>query len=105
MEAPENSPQHHPERQRYVAVRGARETALARQEHPNARLTTLELDEYVPLDAPMRGLLVQAAERHNLSARALQSLRRVARTLADLDEADNVNRNHLGEALTLRLEL
>jgi len=105
VDAEDDSPQHHPERLRYVAVRGAREAALARQDHPNARLTTLELDRYVPLDAPMRGILVQAAERRNLSARALQSLRRVARTLADLDDADNVTRTHLAEALTLRLEL
>lgn len=93
------------ERPRYLAVRQARATALGRQGYPNARLTTLDLDAHVPLDVDMKRLLVRATERRNLSARALQSLRRVARTLADLEQTPEVRRNHLAEALTLRLEL
>ena len=78
---------------------------LDRQGKVNARLETRELDRYVPLTGERRELLLQAAERRSLSARALQSLRRVARTLADLDGSESVARKHLAEALTLRLEL
>lgn len=90
---------------RYVSVRSARATALERQGKPNARLDTRDLDAHVPLAPEQRELLVQAAERRSLSARGLQSLRRVARTLADLEGQPAVARKHLAEALTLRLEL
>ncbi|MEQ1894855.1 MAG: hypothetical protein ABL998_20120, partial [Planctomycetota bacterium] len=40
-----------------------------------------------------------------LSARAVQSLRRVARTLADLDGAEAAGEKHLKEALALRAPL
>lgn len=94
-----------PEAPRYRAVRSARTAMLERQGKVNARLETRELDRHVPLTGERRELLLQAAERRSLSARALQSLRRVARTLADLDAAEDVARKHLAEALTLRLEL
>lgn len=93
------------DRARYQAVRNARLLANERQGHTNARLDTRGLDQVVPLRGELRSLLMQAAERRALSARALQSLRRVARTLADLDQSESVTRAHLAEALTLRLEL
>lgn len=93
------------DRERYEGVRRARAQALERQNEVNARLSTSELDRWVPLTGTTRELLLQAAERRSLSARALQSLRRVARTLADLEGSEAVERKHLAEALVLRLEL
>ncbi len=69
---------------------------------PAARLGVAELDRIVPLTQPMKRLLEQASARHELSARAVQSLRRVARTLADLDDAEGVAVEHLARALALR---
>ncbi|NQV99058.1 MAG: YifB family Mg chelatase-like AAA ATPase [Rhodospirillales bacterium] len=53
-------------------------------------------------DAPAKTLLMQAAERFALSARAYHRVIRVARTLADLDAATGIGRIHIAEALSYR---
>ncbi|MDF1798554.1 MAG: YifB family Mg chelatase-like AAA ATPase [Planctomycetota bacterium] len=92
-------------RARIQRIHAARDRSEARQAKRNAKLGTHELDEHAPLSADMRHLLTRAAERYALSARAIQSLRRVARTLADLEGSELPTRAHLAEALHLRLEL
>lgn len=47
-------------------------------------------------------MLVRAADRLALSARAYHRVLRVARTIADLDGIDVVTREHVGEALCFR---
>ncbi|MEO5372698.1 MAG: YifB family Mg chelatase-like AAA ATPase [Alphaproteobacteria bacterium] len=53
-------------------------------------------------DADGRSLLTEAAERMRLSARGYHRVLRVARTLADLDQAERVRRIHIAEALSYR---
>jgi magnesium chelatase family protein len=48
-------------------------------------------------------LLSHAVERLGLSARAFVKVLRVARTIADLEGVEAVNRAHLGEAIQGRL--
>ncbi|MBK7878158.1 MAG: YifB family Mg chelatase-like AAA ATPase [Planctomycetes bacterium] len=84
----------------------ARERARARHGlRANAALGTDELDRCAPLDAAVRAFLEKAARRRGLSARAVQSLRRVARTIADLDGEESVQLEHYARALALRAHL
>ncbi len=54
------------------------------------------------LDVDARAMLVRAADRLALSARAYHRVLRVARTIADLDAVDAVRRDHIAEALRFR---
>jgi magnesium chelatase family protein len=56
-------------------------------------------------DTESRSLLLQAAERFSLSARAYHRVLKVARTLADLASSEKVTRPHIAEALSYRLNL
>ena len=60
------------------------------------------LDEVARPDAAGLALIREAAEAMRLSARGYHRVLRVARTLADLDDANNVARVHLAEALSYR---
>lgn len=50
-----------------------------------------------------RALLQQAAEHFGLTARGYHRVLRVARTIADLDGAEDMTRTHLAEAISYRL--
>jgi magnesium chelatase family protein len=90
-----------------AAVRARVEEARARQRkrspRANARLTPSELDAVAGLDSEGHALLDRAVDRLGLSARAISRIRRVARTIADLEAAPRIRLPHLAEALQYRL--
>ncbi|MDN5849741.1 MAG: YifB family Mg chelatase-like AAA ATPase, partial [Nitrococcus sp.] len=67
-----------------------------------ARLTPSETEAACPLGEPEAGLLHQAMERLNFSARAYHRCLRLARSIADLDGAETIRGNHLAEAIGYR---
>ncbi|WP_170562878.1 YifB family Mg chelatase-like AAA ATPase [Ruegeria atlantica] len=69
----------------------------------NADVEGKLLDEIAAPDAEGKELLLKAAERFGLSARAFHRILRVARTIADLDGAPDVRRPHIAEALSFRI--
>ncbi|MBM3729810.1 MAG: YifB family Mg chelatase-like AAA ATPase [Actinobacteria bacterium] len=87
-----------------LRVDEARWIADARQGKSNARLSPSELDEHAPLSAEARALLLAELEAGRLSGRGYHRVRRVARTLGDLDGggADVVCLDHVREAIALR---
>lgn len=84
------------QRERYA--QGANGTAI----RTNAEAEGELLDRHARPDEAGRRLLVEAADRLKLSARGYHRTLKVARTLADLDGADGVKRNHIAEALSYR---
>ena len=61
------------------------------------------LEEIATPDDEGRALLTQAAERIGLSARGYHRVLRVARTIADLEGAENVGRTAVAEAISFRI--
>jgi magnesium chelatase family protein len=68
----------------------------------NAYASGRWLDAHTPVHAVARGLLQTAAERLSLSARGYHRVLKVARTIADLEEAKEIAPGHIGEALRYR---
>ncbi len=66
-------------------VAAARQQQQARGRGWNARLGSAALGRLAPIDAAGHALLERAAARLGLSARAITRIRRVARTIADLE--------------------
>ncbi len=65
-------------------VAGARQMARARGVPCNAAIASYRLDELAPLEAKAAALLRRRIQQSSLSARGLDRVRRVARTVADL---------------------
>jgi magnesium chelatase family protein len=72
------------------------------QVRTNAAAQGPPLEEVARPDAGGLALLRDAADAMRLSARGYHRVLRVARTLADLDGADQVGRVHFAEALSYR---
>ena len=68
----------------------------------NAEMGAKELEAYCALNAECEGILKEAFETLKLSARARSRILKVARTIADLDYSENINAEHLYEAISYR---
>jgi len=90
-------------RRRVVAARD-RQTRRFGAHGPtcNGRLGPADLERFAAIAAEGRRLLVAACERMGLSARAFDRVRRVARTIADLEGSERIGTEHLAEALQYR---
>jgi magnesium chelatase family protein len=84
-------------------VVAARERQLARAGgRTNASLSPALMARHCRLDGAALGLLHAAAARLALSARGYDRLRKVARTIADLEGAEEIGQDHIAEALQFR---
>jgi magnesium chelatase family protein len=85
-------------------VLAARDRQLARGPVLNARLHGKALREQTRIEGDARRMLDAALAKLSLTARGHDRVMRVARTIADLDEAERIGAEHLAEALQFRGE-
>lgn len=83
----------------------ARKKALQRQGKTNAELSIKQIKQFCQIDNTCRKLLLQAEDKFHLSPRGVHRLLKVSRTIADLNDSDNIHPNHLAEALQYREQL
>lgn len=83
-------------------VVAARNRQIARQGHVNATLDGPELERVAALDDELTAFLNTAAEKMGMSARGYNRIKRLARTIADLRGAENIEMSDLAEALSYR---
>jgi magnesium chelatase family protein len=70
--------------------------------YSNAQMSSKQLKELCKIDEAGNQLLKTAMEKLGLSARAYDRILKVARTIADLDESEKIETNHLAEAIQYR---
>jgi magnesium chelatase family protein len=86
-----------------VRVAAARSRAAGRGVEANAALAGSVLDEVAPLTSDAAIIIERQVRSGSLTARGLHRVRRLARTVADLDGAGHeVGERHVREALLLR---
>ena len=83
-------------------VVAARNRQIARQGHVNATLDGAALENYAKLSDELTAFLNTAAEKMGMSARGYNRIKRLARTIADLRGAENIEMSDLAEALSYR---
>lgn len=85
-----------------LRVLAAREIQVQRQGKPNALLTTADLNDYCRLTEKQQSLMEDLLNRFKLSVRSFHKILKIARTLADLEQAAPLADHHLKEALSFR---
>jgi magnesium chelatase family protein len=68
----------------------------------NAHMQSRDIREYCRIDEKSKSLLSLAINRQGLSARAYDRILKVSRTIADLENADNIDQAHIAEAIHYR---
>ena len=86
------------ERARAIQTERFRGTSL----YSNAQMSTRQVRRYCAIDEAGERLLENAITRMGLSARAHDRILKVARTIADLDGAPDIQSKHLAEAVHYR---
>jgi magnesium chelatase family protein len=91
-------------RERVAAARKRQQSRFAndRKTNCNARMGTRQLKQFCKLDGESQELIRVAMNELNLSARAYDRILKVARTIADLAQADAIGSEHVSEAIQYR---
>jgi len=96
------------ERSHVIASRVLAARALQTTQDTNIEIATNSdlkgdaMDRLIQMDDVAKHYLEQAATKLNLTARGFHRVIRVARTIADLEQPENVMRHHIGEAISFR---
>ena len=104
LSAPASTPSSSTVRHRVVAARDHQAARFHKVAgvRCNGQASGRWIDLHTSITSEARSLLVSAAERAGFSARGFHRVLKVARTIADLDGCDDVQRAHVGEAVFFR---
>jgi len=91
-------------RERVVAARERQSSRFAGAAawSSNAEIPANAMRRFCPLDEPAMRLLAHASAKRQFSARALDRIARVARTIADLGAEETIRAEHVAEAIQYR---
>lgn len=91
-------------RKRVIAAREIQNRRYAEIEgiHCNAQMTSKLINKYASPDERGRAMLKAAMDKLGLSARAYDRILKVSRTIADLQGVENIQSNHIAEAIQYR---
>lgn len=84
-------------------VHETRQRQLARQGAPNATLSAQQLRTLGGISPTLWQFMANAARRFTLSTRGYLKVLRVARTIADLENSERIEKQHAVEALAYRM--
>ncbi|MDR2778534.1 MAG: YifB family Mg chelatase-like AAA ATPase [Rickettsiales bacterium] len=88
---------------RVEKARNAQETRYSSNKNKlNAYASNEEIDKFMKLDSASEKLLEIANKMYNFSIRTYNKLIKVARTIADLGGIENIEENHIAEALMFK---
>ncbi|MFI3294392.1 MAG: YifB family Mg chelatase-like AAA ATPase [Rikenellaceae bacterium] len=91
-------------RERVISAREIQNRRLADYPdiHSNAMLTPSLMAQFCVLDSSCVLMIKEAMTRLNLSARAYDRIIKVSRTIADLEQSEQITVSHIAEAITFR---
>lgn len=89
-------------------VNKARKLQLKRYKNENifanADLTPNLIEKYCKIDEESENLIKSSFEKFNLSMRGYYKILKLARTIADLSSANNIEKNHIIEAIQFKID-
>ena len=87
-------------RERVLSARKMQEARFTDEKiHSNSQMKNEHIKKYCNLSKEVEQILTQAAAKFNLSARSYMKMIKVSRTIADLDNSQEIGVNHIAEAL------
>ena len=90
-------------RKRVISARGRQHARLANEGiFSNAAMTPRLIRRYCRIDLESEAMLERAMTRLGLSARAYDRILKVSRTIADLEDSDEIQSAHVAEAVHYR---
>ena len=98
----QNSPKNEDSRAIRKRVTRAYQIQLERAGKSNADLSSTEVDVHCRIAPDEKMLLEKAMDKLHLSARAYHRILKLARTIADISESENIQQAHLTEAISYR---
>lgn len=90
-------------RQQVLRAREVQKKRFGNDVTTNSSMSAKELKAHCDLSAPCLLLMKQAMEELGLSARAYDKVRKIARTIADVEGTEAIGEQHLAEAIQYRL--